>query len=336
MRETRVEATCQISTQYTCREPNQRVPVDKDHTLHIYPMDSQSYESCVLSPIRGLITLVLLVDNTTKQGEELNAYGKILSRHRYGNLRLFYVSYHKHWRWLFDLLSQCPQLTRNEVAWRVRGCVNGGVATAVLLFGAKKQLVLFPECFDVVLKLCRGLEEGIDRRGKQEKGGREEKEEVEVMGEEEEWEEIGGEETRGGKGRLGVKDENVVVRNKTNRPVVRNRRRKSELGGILGSVFGYESSGEESGDHSSDPNQHSEDDGDVQLGRRGVEEVEEVDFRPAHAAGSVNSVHHEPCSPSVGHTVEQVSTNFENWCEKMADGSLRRCDVEVWPEWTHS
>lgn len=228
------------------------------------------------------------------------------------------------------MLSQCPQLSRNEVASRVRGCVNGGVATAVLLFGAKKQLALFPESFDVVLKLCRGLEEGTDRRGANEKEGREETG-VEGMGEEggeRRPEKKGGErrpEKRGGERRpekRDGKDENVAVRKETNRPMdVKNKR---EVGGILGSVFGYESSDEESGD-SSDPNQQYDEDDD------GVQ----------HRPQSANSAHHDPRPPSAGvgrrtAGLEQVSTSFENWCERMGDGSLRRCGVEVWPEWTRS
>lgn len=252
---------------------------DKKPAIHIYPLNSQSYETCVLSPSRGLVTLVLLVDNTTKQGEELaKAYGRILSRHHYGNLRLLFACYHKHWRWFLDLLNQCPEIVHNEAAWRVKGCVSGGVATAVLLFGAKKQLALFPEQFDVVWELCRE-EEGEGREG--EGTAR--------------WKQ--GEGSPGG----GVEGTNCT---------------KRDVGGVLGSVFGYESSSEDSGDNSAPDQQFAD----------GKEQVHERLVQPGRRCSA-------GCPAGL---VEQVDTSFENWCERMGDGSLRRCGVEVWPEWTRS
>ena len=258
-----------------------------------------------------MIALVLMVDNTTKQGEELvKAYGKILTRHRYGNLRLFFACYHKQWKWFFDLLSESPQLTQTEVACRVRGCVNGGVATAILLFGAKRQMALFPDKFDVVLEMSRGLEDRSEE-GKGEAG-----------------ESSGGRRTREEDGRRRQekrKEENEIV-DKVNRPMdVRNRSTKSnrkEVGGILGSVFGYESSDEEIGEEGSDHSPQCSN-GEGQVGRGGVEIVHS---EPPTASSN-------PSPPT--QLVEQVNTYFENWCERMGDGSLRRCGVEAWPAWTN-
>lgn len=182
-------------------------------------------------------------------------------------------------------------MSHNEAKWRVKGCVSGDVATAVLLFGAKKQLVLFPERFSVVWELCggRGVEEG------------------------------GGE----GKG---------MARHKEGEEASGKKCRKREVGGVLGSVFGYESSGDES---TSDPHRQ------FTNGRWSVtEEVRDglVHAEPAScdshpASGDGNGRRSGVGCPGL---VEQVNTSFQNWCERMGDGSLKRCGVEVWPEWTHS
>lgn len=286
----------------TCREPRSD-QANKRGILNIHPLDTQSYERYVLSPVKGMIALVLMVDNTTKQGEGLvDAYGKILARHRYGNLHLFFACYHKQQRWFFNLLSQSPQLTQTEVACRARGCVNGGVATAILLFGAKRQMALFPDKFDLVLKLCRGMEDKR-REGRKEEGG----------------DCSGGEEcTREEDRRQEKRNEERASTDLGKVENVKSNRR--EVGGVLGSMFGYESSDEVDKDISS----HS-----VEYGDSREVGVEVVHCRPAHEP-------HPPGGGSPSRLVEQVNTYFENWCERMGDGSLRRCGVEAWPEWTHS
>lgn len=109
----------------------------------------------MLRPAKGIITLVLLVDKTAEHCNELLAvYGKVLSKHRYGNLRLFFLCRQSNGEWFERVLGCVTQLSQEEVEWRVKGCARGWVASAVLLFGPRLQLALFPENVQDVRKLC--------------------------------------------------------------------------------------------------------------------------------------------------------------------------------------
>lgn len=283
-------------------------------------LDRTSYQTCTLAPVKELVTLVLLVDSTTKHGEELvRAYGKVLTKHRYRNLRVYFACYCKHRNWYGDLLSQCPCLPRDEVVMRVSGCVCGDVATAMLLFGAKKQLLLFPEKFEVVCELYRGLK----REGQEGEGA--------------------GQEERG--------------RRCQKRGVARDKaaKRNHEVGKVLGNTFGYESSSSESDDcsHGSDDSSHMphplDGSGDSshmpcplhagsdcshESGDKGSDGDHLADMPHPLSASPAHRPH--PLDPSGRGTpslVEQVHTHFGNWCERLADGTLKRYGVEAWPEW---
>jgi hypothetical protein len=184
------------------------------------------------------------------------------------------------------------------------------VATAILLFGAKKQLALFPEKIDAVVELCRGLDERIEEESESE-----------------------GEKRRGGRGERnsgveGVMDDRCVAvgtRKGSKHPLgirKKNTEPKKEVGGVLGSLLGYESSADDDDDSDeSTSNSNHSDNNDQQRS----------EDRPTQSSNSNHQPH--PLSGNMADLVEQVNTNFENWCERMGDGSLRRCGVEEWPEW---
>lgn len=248
----------------------------KKYVLHVYPLDSTSYSHFVLRPHEGpaVCTLVLLVDRTSRQkGEELiRAYGGVLSRFRYRNLQTFFLCHRGNRKWFEGVLKSCPDLSPEEVELRIRGCDSGGVATAVLLFGAKKQLVLFPNKFEVVRRLCGGGAEGGGRGGAPSDVG----------------------DDSSASGRSG--SDNL---------------RHREVGRVLGNTLGYESSEEEAS-------------GEEEAGLR------------SHDTSKLNSTH----KPHAGgerylELMGQVRDSFQHWCERLADGSLKRYRVEVWPEWTH-
>lgn len=162
------------------------------------------------------------------------------------------------------MLRCCPQLDSEEVEFREKGCVSGGVATAMLLFGAKKRFVLFPEKFEVVQELC----------------GRGER--------------IGG-------GERGVSSENLSTGQSL---------RRRQVGEVLGTALGYETSDEEDSDSNS------------------------KDEHPS-PVNSTYKLHPHTGDGLYMELTEQVCGSFENWCERLGDGSLRRYSVEVWPQWTH-
>lgn len=228
-----------------------------------------------------MCTLVLLVDQVSQQkGEELiRAYGSVLSRFRYRNLRPLFLCHRLNSGWFGRLLGACPDLSPDEAELRVRGCENEGVATAVLLLGAKKQLVLFPNKFEAVRGLC---ERGGGRVGR---GGA--------------WSEREG----------GLSGGESL--------------RQRDVGEVLGNTLGYESS-----------------DDDEEEREGGSTESEGEGAGPGRSSRS----HHAPYSNST-HTahsdgerylelVRQVQEGFQHWCERLADGSLRRYRVQAWPEWT--
>lgn len=109
----------------------------------------------VQTPVRGLITLVAFAD-----GEEVvEAFESVLRRHRYSNLKSFYLNCRSHGDWLELILSHCLELDAEEVTVRVRACKTGGVATAVCLIGSRHQVMLFPSKYELVSALIR------ERRG---------------------------------------------------------------------------------------------------------------------------------------------------------------------------
>ncbi len=273
--------------------------------LHIRYLNSESYDGCVLNPERGTVTLVILVDNTTKHGQQLlRAYGKVLNKHRYGNLHLFYLCHRSNGAWFEELLARTSTLDREEAGWRVKGCVSGRVATAMVLFGGKRQLVLFPEKFEVVQRLC--VEDG--GRGK---------------GREMENDSLGQDSNRkeAAEGTSGVKNKSV--------------------GKILGDTLGYESS---------DEGASSSEEGSSHLEWYEKRESEHYDSKRNGQSthGKLGSRIHHHTHPASGHThkphplggmeethlalMEQVGNSFETWCERLADGSLRRHSVEAWPQ----
>ena len=226
---------------------------------------------------------------------------------------MYFVCYRKHRNWYGDVLSQCLSLPQDEVAVRASGCVCGGVATAMVLFGAKKQLLLFPEKFEVVHELYRGV-----KREQQEGGG---------GGAGQEGGEGEGQGGRGGEGEEG-----------SGRCHKRTDRTSKSVGKVLGNAFGYESSSSESdcshgsGDssHMPHPSGGSGDSSHTPSSLHGSDEDHLADSSTHNTHPSDPSVNRE--TPSL---VEQVHAHFGNWCERLADGTLKRYSVEAWPEWPH-
>ena len=235
--------------------------------------------------------MILLIENFTKHGQQLlKAYGKVLKKHRYGNLRLFFLCYRSNGRWFEELLDGTTTLNRREAGLRVRGCISGRVATAIVIFGAKKQLVLFPEEFEVVRNLCEDEE------------GREGSEEESSIRKE------------------AVTGKSTGIDSKS-------------VGKILGNTLGYESSDEDesSGENSGHLERQYEPYGE------GLQAHVKSRNEHTHPLGGHA---HRPCPPTVEQShlalVEQVCDGFENWCDRLADGSLRRHSVEAWPPWVDS
>ena len=286
------------------REKNGQIA---DDALHIRYLNSKSYTNYVLNPEKGIVTMILLVDNTTNHGQHLlKTYGKVLSKHRYGNLHLFFLCYHKNRAWFEELLARTSTLERQEAEWRLKGCVSGRVATAMLLFGAKKQLVLFPDDFEVVRQLCVGGGEG---------GGREGDTDDDVL-----------------------RQDRSISKNSLSSAKTRAKNSNKTVGNILGSTLGYESSDENTeSDSFEDGDDHlSEERGLSESSREGSPTHGNA-VRHRHSRPASNRTHQpHPLSAEECHSslVEQVCGGFENWCDRLADGSLRRHSVEAWPDWT--
>ncbi len=104
------------------------------------------------------MSLILLVDTTEPKGRDLIvAYGRILTKHRYRNLEIFYLCHHTDGGLFKDILNLSPTLRGEEISLRVRGCLNGAVASAICLIGAKKLFLLFPEKLEAVSELYRAM-----------------------------------------------------------------------------------------------------------------------------------------------------------------------------------
>ena len=163
------------------------------------------------------------------------------------------------------------------------------MASAVLLIGVKKQLVLFPNRLEVVQQLCAGPRE----------------------------------EERGGASSLRSRGRDLSQRGVASSQGAREGvRRRGEVGKVLGNTLGYESDDEE------------EDEVDILTSRKRVEPESD---KP-HPSGSDPT--HQPCPQSLEEEcqrelVRQVCVGFRHWCERLADGTLKRYSVEAWPEWTH-
>lgn len=114
----------------------------------------------------------------------------------------------------------------------------------------------------------------------------------------------------------------------------KNPGQKKDVGETLGNIFGYESESEEEEDR---------------FKFNGFSSNSTHKRHSAHKSGPNSSSHksnpsfedlslrHELEEPSIRQhlrQIEQVDATFENWLERLADGSLQRYTLEVWPEWT--
>lgn len=114
--------------------------------------------------MKGLISLVVFAEGA----DVLGAFDDTLRKHRYSNLKSFFLNYHSHGDWLGVILSRCLELDAEEVKVRVHACKTGGVATAICLIGSRKQVFLFPSKYELV---CALMKERIGGRREKKEGG---------------------------------------------------------------------------------------------------------------------------------------------------------------------
>ena len=280
------------------------------NNLRIYPLNRQNYSKLVKEPTRGVVSLVLLVDTAHDVGREVLAeFAKVLKKYPFRNLELFYLCYRTNCNWLGHVIGVCPQLRKDEIELRVKGCVVGRVATAVCLIGAKKQILLFPEKLETVLELYSNGKEGrtccrdpLSREKKEESGEGSLKREEEVRSRVEEEGSLEGTVEDECDRTLNQRDFGVLVSERA-----RNHSRPNNVGETLGKSLGYETSSDEEGR------------GDRE--NKSQFSTEKYSDESPDPAGSLGPV-------------VQVGERFSNWMERLADGSLTRYSVEAWPDWT--
>ena len=291
-----------------------------------------------------------------KAQQLVRTFGSVLRGFPYRNMLSFYLHGRASGEWFRKVLRSSDELSSEEVELRVKGCESGGVATAVLLFGSKRRLILFPNKFELVCQLCEGVasrgegmatrvegvtrgrgvaskrEEGVASIGEEGVASREE-EGVASRGEEgvasREEEGVASREEEGVASRVeeGVasrEEEGVATRGEgvasrrvpehQDRFGKREGLRHREVGQVLGNTLGYESSEDES-------STGSEQEGAELVGSR------------SHDYAASNPAHRSSYEDE--ELAWQVREYFQHWCERLADGSLKRYRVEEWPEWTH-
>ena len=211
-----------------------------------------------------------------------------------------YICYRGRAHWLGGLLKCCAQLPPSEVEARVGCCASGQVATIVALFGSRKQLSIFPESIATLSKSTTS-----------------------------------------------VMANGTVETPLHKQERIRDTSQKS-VGHVLGNTLGFDEPDEETEaekeirysfkqTHKDEVKRDSSLGGDNSPGSetKQVESTCTSTCRKAQSAAEYQSSA-STVSGGVGSVdprVLQLSGQLEVWMERLADGSLRRYTVEVWPEW---
>ena len=122
----------------------------------IHLKDHRIYEELVHSEA---VTVVVLVNShkRNRMRAVIRNFEKAVGRL---NHRAYYLCYKTHEWWFGEMLKECSTMYREEAKARLSACYNGGAVTVLALFGARKQLCIFPESVVV----CNGIRTTIEER----------------------------------------------------------------------------------------------------------------------------------------------------------------------------
>ena len=304
-------------------------------------MDRHAYNAFVRDSMRGQIALVILINthHETESKDLLQTFWSIASRYTDYRLKLCYLCYHTHSKWLENILSQCHEIDSDEIKLRTSGCLLSQVATIVALLGSRRQFCAFPE----VVPLSHIQE-----------GGESDKVLVTEMVGTSATQDVVGINNRG---KLDTRFASQIVETssessvKTNPDVKQGQSQSQTVGSVLGSALGFtEDNDSETEAETIGPNDSRQEghrtDSDVfygngtaaHTGTTKLTAIGDLPPRLKDEAGGTPTVHKNGSinkEKRLKHDsrVDQIRNKFEMWMERLADGSLKRCTVDSWPEW---
>ena len=266
-------------------------------------MDRERYDDIIHNSPRGLVTIVLLVNShkRDKMKEVTNAFWTAFQGYMNLRINVCYLCYKTNKRWFGDILSHCCGMDPKEADARLSACYNGRVATVLCMLGAKKQLCIFQES----VSACNGV---TTTREAVEKSSRKER-------------------TVNG---VGVMQQSV--------------------GKVLGDALGFEQEDSHSQAVGSGDNEHlrqghtHQNSAKTETNSVPESEVKAAGSDSSSEASEVGSLGNagdeegERCqgmsrSGSQADSLRALSRRLEVWLERLADGSLKRYEVDMWPDW---
>ena len=332
--------------------PSHRHSSPQPNQPQLYTMDRHTYNTFVQDSSRRQIVLVILINthHHTEAEELLQSFWSIASQYSDHRLKLCYLCYQTHNKWLEGILSECDEIDLSEIKLRASGCLTGQVATVVALLGSRRQFCVFPEIVsvnhnhddsksdNVMVAELVGTSVTKDANQHNYRRKLDEQKVVDISS---------------GSSVATVKVLDSSPEEKQDQ--LQSRTVVDVLGSVLGFTEDSDCESESKQVESIGPNDfrhegHRTDDGLLDSKAAGANtgittrtpvrdgspprlNAESGNFNGTprvHKNGSTNNngkqLKHDP-------RVDQIRNKFEMWMERFADGSLKRYTVERWPDW---